>query len=96
MNIRRMWARVIVLALILPVLISDAYGGLRLRSFSTSSLLKFTVYLFAMMLTVANTSISLPKTCLTKVGSRRALLLFPSHPKPCVRLSPHTATQCVN
>ncbi|WP_334869302.1 hypothetical protein [Nostoc sp.] len=44
-----MWARVIVLALLLPVLISDAYGGLRLRSFSASSVLKFTGYFFAIM-----------------------------------------------
>jgi putative transposase len=29
------------------------------------------------------------------VGSRGALLLHPSRPKPCLRLSPHTATQCV-
>ena len=40
--INSIWARVILLALLLPVLINEC-------SFSTSSLLKFTVYFFAMM-----------------------------------------------
>ncbi|MEH2081707.1 MAG: hypothetical protein V7K89_17390 [Nostoc sp.] len=60
--INSIWARVILLALLLPVLISDAYSRLRLRCFSTSSLLKLTVYFFAMMLPAATLAIAYQKS----------------------------------